>query len=58
MARTTGYMATSVVRLIRDDIFTRVGVSPPEHLGMEERCFNELMRLLKDHGVEVTRNTA
>jgi saccharopine dehydrogenase-like NADP-dependent oxidoreductase len=53
MARTTGYMATSVARLIRDGAFTRKGISPPESLGMEESCYRTLMQLLDAHGVVV-----
>jgi len=51
MARTTGYMATSVARLIRDGAFTRKGVSPPESLGIEESCYRTLMHLLDAHGI-------
>ena len=53
MARSTGYMATSVVRLIRDGAFTRKGISPPESLGVEESCYRTLMQLLDAHGVVV-----
>jgi lysine 6-dehydrogenase len=53
MARTTGYMATSVVRLIRDGVYTRVGVSPPEYLGMEAACFDALREHLAQRGIVV-----
>jgi len=53
MARTTGYMATSVARLIRDGAFTRKGISPPESLGHEESCYRTLMQLLDARGVVV-----
>ncbi len=53
MARTTGYMATSVARLIRDGAFTRKGISPPESLGTEESCYRTLMQLLDARGIVV-----
>ena len=54
MARTTGYVATAAVRLIRDGVFTRKGVSPPEHLGMDDACFTALMGHLRERGVVVS----
>jgi len=53
MARTTGYAATAAVRLIRDGVFARKGVSPPEHLGMDAACFDALMGHLGERGVVV-----
>jgi len=54
MARTTGYTATAVVRLIRDGLFTRRGVAPPEHLGMDEGCYSTLLGMLKQRGIELS----
>jgi len=47
MARTTGYMATAAARLIRDGVFTRKGISPPEYLGMDEECFARILGCLR-----------
>jgi len=58
MARTTGYMATAAARLIRDGVFNRLGVSPPEYLGMEEGCYTALLSGLRVHGVLVRSESA
>lgn len=39
MARTTGYPATAVARLILDGRFRRIGICPPEYIGEDESCF-------------------
>lgn len=54
MARTTGYVATAAVRLIRDGVFTRKGISPPEYLGMDVACFDALMGHMAKRGVVVS----
>jgi lysine 6-dehydrogenase len=54
MARTTGYTGTSAVRLIRDGVFTRKGVSTPEYLGLDDTCFTGLMAHLAKRGVVVS----
>jgi len=58
MARTTGYMATAAARLIRDGVFTRKGVSPPEYLGMDEECFARLVAMLGKRGIKLTQGVA
>jgi lysine 6-dehydrogenase len=54
MARTTGYTGTAAVRLIRDGVFTRKGVSTPEYLGLDDACFAGLMEHLAKRGVVVS----
>ncbi len=51
MARTTGYTATSVVRLIAAGKFNRKGVIVPEYLSDDESLVNQLLRDLADRGV-------
>jgi len=51
MARTTGYTATTTVRLIRDGLYDRTGISPPEYLGRVPGCVSYLLDGLSLHGV-------
>lgn len=43
MARTTGFPATAVARLILSGRFARRGVSPPEFVGADEAAFRSVM---------------
>lgn len=51
MARTTGYTATMVARLVRDGLYTHRGISPPEFLGREFGCVDYLLKGLEARGV-------
>jgi saccharopine dehydrogenase-like NADP-dependent oxidoreductase len=51
MARTTGYTATMVIRLIKDKIFTKKGLFPPEYIGFNEKCVKYLLKGLADRNV-------
>jgi saccharopine dehydrogenase-like NADP-dependent oxidoreductase len=51
MARTTGYTATSVVRLIAEGLYTHKGVSPPEFIGKHPECVAYLQSKLEQRGV-------
>ncbi len=51
MARTTGYTATSTVRLLAAGLYKRTGASPPEYLAEDERCVDFLLKELKKRGV-------
>jgi len=51
MARTTGYTATSVVRLLSKGLFDRKGICPPEFIGENSQCVNFIIKELKDRGV-------
>jgi saccharopine dehydrogenase-like NADP-dependent oxidoreductase len=43
MARTTGFPATAVARLILSGRFSRRGISPPETVGADEAAFRSVM---------------
>jgi len=51
MARTTGYTATVVARMIADGLYTRTGISPPEYLGQVPGCVDYLQRGLAERGI-------
>jgi lysine 6-dehydrogenase len=52
MARTTGYTATVVARMISQGLYKDKGVSPPEYLGKKETCVEFILQGLKDRGIE------
>lgn len=51
MARTTGYTATTVARMIARGLFQRKGISAPEHIGQSPRCVKFLLAGLAERGV-------
>jgi lysine 6-dehydrogenase len=51
MARTTGFPATAIARLILGGRFRRPGVVPPEFLGADEAVFHAVMTDLAARGV-------
>jgi len=51
MARTTGYTATMAVRLVANGMYSRKGLSAPEHIGRQPECVEFLLNGLKDRGV-------
>lgn len=58
MARTTGFPAAIVTRLIADGRFERPGVHPPETLGREPAIMDYVFAELKRRGVRITSNRA
>jgi lysine 6-dehydrogenase len=52
MARTTGYTATAVVRMLAKGMFRRKGICPPEYIGAEPKCVEFVLAELKKRGVE------
>jgi lysine 6-dehydrogenase len=52
MARVTGYSATSAVRLLAKNKFTRKGICPPEYIGREPGCVKFMMDELNRKGVK------
>lgn len=54
MARTTGYTATMVARLLSKGLYNRKGVSAPEYLGKDDSVVKFLLDGLKDRGVVYT----
>ena len=57
MARTTGYMANAVARLILENKLTRIGVVPPERIGSAVEFYEFIMQHLNDRGVRYNRKT-
>lgn len=51
MARTTGYTATAITRLLAKGLYQRPGVSPPEYLGKETECVDFIFNELKQRGI-------
>jgi saccharopine dehydrogenase-like NADP-dependent oxidoreductase len=51
MARTTGYTATAVARLLAEGLYTRKGVSAPEYLGNDDATVKFLLEKLRERGV-------
>ena len=51
MARTTGYTATLVLRMIAQGLYKRQGVSAPEFIGQQPECVHYVLSGLKDRGV-------
>jgi len=51
MARTTGYTATTAVRMLADGLWTEPGVVPPERLGRSAACTDYMLAGLRDRGV-------
>lgn len=54
MARTTGYTATMVARLLSKGLYNRKGVSAPEYLGKDASIVKFLLDGLKERGVVYT----
>lgn len=51
MARTTGYTATVVARLLAKGLYSHKGVSAPEYLGRDENIVKFLFKGLEERGV-------
>ncbi len=51
MARTTGYTATLVLRLLARGLYRRKGVSPPEFIGRDPECVGSVLDGLKRRGI-------
>lgn len=52
MARTTGYTATVVLRLLIDGLYTQPGITPPEYIGRQAGCTDAVLAGLKARNVE------
>jgi len=57
MARTTGFAATAVARLLLAGQFTKKGVTPPEYLGMNHNCVSFILNDLKVRNIYYTLKT-
>jgi len=51
MARTTGYTCTAVADLILNNKFSRRGICPPEYVGAEQNCLEQVLSYLKDRNI-------
>jgi len=51
MARTTGYTATSAVRMLAKGLFDQKGICPPEYIGQKPECVDFVLNKLKERGV-------
>ena len=51
MARTTGYTATSTVRMLAKGLFDQKGICPPEFIGQKSDCVDFMLSELKERGV-------
>jgi saccharopine dehydrogenase-like NADP-dependent oxidoreductase len=56
MARTTGYTATSAVRMLANGLYEKKGISPPEFIGRNAQCCEFILNELKKRGI-TTRTT-
>ncbi len=51
MARTTGYTCTATARLVLEGAYHRIGISPPEYVGMNKICFKRIVAYLESKKV-------
>jgi saccharopine dehydrogenase-like NADP-dependent oxidoreductase len=51
MARTTGYTATMVLRMLAKGLFDKKGICPPEYIGQKADCVDFILSGLKDRGI-------
>jgi len=57
MARTTGYTATAVARLLASGLYPEVGITPPEYLGRHPACVEFVQARLAERGVRYVEFT-
>ncbi len=51
MARTTGYTATAVLRLLKEGLFDQKGIITPEIIGKDETCVKFVLENLKQKNI-------
>jgi saccharopine dehydrogenase-like NADP-dependent oxidoreductase len=51
MARTTGYTCSGAARLILEGKFNKIGICPPENIGIQKDCFNEIITYLESRKI-------
>jgi saccharopine dehydrogenase-like NADP-dependent oxidoreductase len=51
MARTTGYTATAMVRVLARGLYRKPGITPPELLGGDPTCYDFVMKELEARGI-------
>ncbi len=55
MARTTGYTCAAAVNLVLKGDYKRKGVSPPEYIGSEGNCFEEVLKYLAGRNIKIQK---
>jgi saccharopine dehydrogenase-like NADP-dependent oxidoreductase len=51
MARTTGYTCNAVADLILNGVYRHKGISPPEFVGEDEKCFRQVKSYLQERDI-------
>jgi saccharopine dehydrogenase-like NADP-dependent oxidoreductase len=51
MAKTTGFTAITVLRMIANGLFDRKGICPPEYIGLKSDCVEFVLNELKRKGI-------
>ena len=54
MARTTGYTATVVLRMLTEGLYSGTGIVPPEFIGRNSACVDFILYNLEKRGVRFT----
>jgi len=57
MARTTGYTCAIVARQVAKGLFTQKGICPPEYVGRDAQCFEDLMAEYAQRGIILQKTT-
>ena len=55
MARSTGYTATTAIRMLAAGLYERAGVSPPEFVGRDAKCVAFMLEGLAARGLDYRR---
>ncbi|UCF89833.1 MAG: saccharopine dehydrogenase NADP-binding domain-containing protein [Desulfobacterales bacterium] len=53
MARTTAYTCTMVARLVIEGLFQQKGICPPEYIGRDQRCYENLLAGLQGRNIRL-----
>ncbi len=53
MARTTGYTCTAVARFVLEEKYLRKGICPPEFLGTDVNCYNNVLNYLSGKNITI-----
>ena len=56
MARTTGYTATVVLRMLADGLYNEKGIIVPEYIGKKPECVEYILKGLAERRVNYTLN--
>jgi len=51
MARTTGYTATTALRMLAQGLYPHKGISPPEYVGRDLKCYEFMLAGLRDRSI-------